>query len=166
MAGSGANHLDGRAASSAGVCRAHLARFFDGQVGRRYVDRHHDALETGWIRRNGIPRSDRATLTEHWVRHGDYLTLISIITDPAYLTEPFIRTTNWMLDPRQQIAPYPCEAVVEVDRPKGSVPHHLPGTNTFLGDFAKRYSLPEAAARGGAETMYPEVEQKMKAGEK
>jgi hypothetical protein len=120
-------------------------------------------LKTGWIRRNGIPRSDRAVLTEHWIRHGDYLTLVSIITDPAYLTEPFIRTTNWILDPRQQIAPYPCGAVVEVERPKGSVPHHLPGTNTFLDEFPKRFSLPEVAARGGAETMYPEFQQKMKA---
>jgi len=120
-------------------------------------------LKTGWIRRNGIPRSDRATLTEHWIRHGDYLTLVSIINDPAYLTEPFIRTTNWVLDPRQQIAPYPCEAVVEVDRPKGSVPHHLPNTNTFLGEFPKKYNLPDGAARGGAETMYPEYQGKMKA---
>jgi hypothetical protein len=120
-------------------------------------------LKTGWIRRNGIPRSDRATLTEHWIRHGDYLTLVSIVNDPAYLTEPFIRTTNWVLDPRQVIAPYPCESVVEVDRPKGSIPHHLPGANPFLGDFPKKYSIPENAARGGAETMYPEFRQKMKA---
>src|SRR5678815_3607518 len=42
-------------------------------------------LKTGWIRRNGIPRSDRATLIEHWIRHGDYLTLVSIVNDPAYL---------------------------------------------------------------------------------
>jgi len=119
-------------------------------------------LKAGWIRRNGIPRSDRGTLTEHWIRHGDYLTLVSIVNDPAYLTEPFIRTTNWVLDPRQQIAPYPCEAVVEVDRPKGSVPHHLPGTNTFLGEFPKRHDLPDSAARGGAETMYPEYQGKMK----
>lgn len=123
-------------------------------------------LKTGWIRRNGIPRSDRATLTEHWIRHGDYLTLVSIVTDPAYLTEPFIRTTNWVLDPRQQIAPYPCEAVDEVERPKGSIPHHLFGTNTFLGEFPKKYNLPEEATRGGAETMYPEYQQKMKAGQK
>lgn len=123
-------------------------------------------LKTGWIRRNGIPRSDRATLTEHWIRHGDYLTLVSIITDPAYLTEPFIRTTNWVLDPRQQIAPYPCEAVDEVDRPKGAVPSHMFGENTFLSEFPKKYNLPETAARGGAETMYPEYQQKMKAGQK
>src|SRR5437762_11782932 len=120
-------------------------------------------LKAGWIRRNGIPRSDRATLTEHWIRHGDYLTLVSIINDPSYLTEPFIRTTNWVLDPRQQIAPYPCEAVVEVDRPKGTVPHHLPDANPFLSEFPKRHELPEVAARGGAQTMYPEFPEKMKA---
>ena len=118
-------------------------------------------LKAGWIRRNGIPRSDRATLTEHWVRHGDTLTLIAIITDPVYLTEPFVRTTNWVLDPRQVITPYPCEAVVEVDRPKGTVPHHLPGFNTFLGEFPKKSGVPEAAARGGAETMYPEYRTKI-----
>lgn len=118
-------------------------------------------LKTGWIRRNGIPRSDRATLTEHWIRHGDNLTLVSIINDPAYLSEPFIRTTNWVLDPRQNIAPYPCEAVVEVDRPKGTVPHHLPGANTFLTEFAAKHNLPEIAVRGGAETMYPEFKQKL-----
>ncbi|HEY2382776.1 MAG TPA: hypothetical protein VGK48_16495 [Terriglobia bacterium] len=123
-------------------------------------------LKTGWIRRNGIPRSDRGTLTEHWIRHGDYLTLVSIVTDPAYLTEPFVRTTNWVLDPRQQIGPYPCEEVDEVDRPKGAVPHHLFGANSFLGEFPKKYNLPPAAARGGAETMYPEYQQKMKAEQK
>src|SRR5215475_6341152 len=123
-------------------------------------------LKTGWIRRNGIPRSDRGTLTEHWIRHGDYLTLVSIVEDPAYLTEPFIRTTNWGLDPRQQIAPYPCESVVEVERPKGTVLSHLFGQNEFLGEFPKKYNLPEAAARGDAETMYPEYQQKTKAGQK
>jgi hypothetical protein len=120
-------------------------------------------LKTGWIRRNGIPRSDRATLIEHWIRHGDYLTLVSIIRDPAYLTEPFIRTTNWILDSRQQIAPYPCTSVVEVERPKGSVPHYLPGQNPFLDEFPKKFNLPEIARRGGAETMYPEFQQKIKA---
>ena len=118
-------------------------------------------LKAGWIRRNGVPRSDRATLTEHWIRHGDYLTLISIVNDPVYLTEPFIRTTNWILDPRQQITPYPCDAVVEIERPKGTVPHHLPGTNKFLSEFPKKYGIPETAARGGAETTYPEYQAKI-----
>src|SRR5678810_719280 len=71
-------------------------------------------LKIGWIRRNGIPRSDRATLIEHWIRHDNHLTLVSIVNDPVYLTEPFIRSTDWVLDPRQNIDPYPCESVVEV----------------------------------------------------
>lgn len=120
-------------------------------------------LKTGWIRRNGIPRSDRAVVTEHLVRHGDYLTWITVVNDPVYLTEPFVRTTNFALDPYQQIAPYPCQAVVEVERPQGSVPHHLPGTNPFLEEFPARHGIPMDAAQGGAETMYPEYILKLKA---
>lgn len=113
-------------------------------------------LKAGWIRRNGVPRSERATLTEHWIRHGDQLTLVSIVHDPVYLTEPFIRTTDFVLDLRQRIEPYPCEAVEEVDRPAGKVPHHLPGANPFLKEFPARHGIPEDAARGGAPTMMPE----------
>jgi hypothetical protein len=119
-------------------------------------------LKEGWIRRNGVPRSDKGTLTEHFIKHDDYLTLVSIVNDPAYLTEPFIRTTDFVLDPTQQIAPYPCEPVVEIERPKGAVPHHLPGTNTFLTEFPAHYGLPAEAAKGGAETMYPEYRLKIK----
>jgi len=118
-------------------------------------------LKIGWIRRNGIPRSDRATVVEHWMRHENYLTWMVIITDPVYLTEPFVRTTDFVLDPDQQIAPYPCEVVVEIERPRGAIPHHLPGTNPFLNEFADKHDLPRIAARGGAETMYPEFIQRM-----
>lgn len=120
-------------------------------------------LKAGWIRRNGVPRSDRATSTEHWIRHGNYLTVVVIVHDPVYLTEPFIRTTDFEYDARQEIAPYPCEAVTEVVRPKGTVPSHLPGKNTFLAEFPQQYHLPAEAARGGAETMYPEYRLKLKA---
>jgi hypothetical protein len=119
-------------------------------------------LKNGWIRRNGIPRSDKATVTEHILRHGNYLTVAVIINDPLYLTEPFVRTTDWEFDARQEIAPYPCEAVVEVIRPKGSVPSHLPGTNKFINEFPERFGLPVEATRGGAETMYPEYRSKLK----
>ena len=118
-------------------------------------------LKNGWIRRNGIPRSEKATVTEHVMRNGDYLTWMVIINDPVYLTEPFVRTTDFVLDLQQVIAPYPCESVVEVDRPLGVVPHHLPGTNTFLTEFTTKYKLPTETARGGAETMYPEYRGKL-----
>ena len=101
-------------------------------------------------------------MTEHWIRHDNNLTLVSIVTDPVYLTEPFIRTTDWMQDPDQNIAPYPCEAVTEVDRPLGAVPNHLPGANPFLHEFSDRWSVPYEATRGGAETMYPEYQKKLK----
>ena len=65
-----------------------------------------------------------------------------IINDPVYLTEPFVRTTDFVPDPTQVIAPYPCESVVEVERPAGAVPHHLPGTNTFLREFADKSKVP------------------------
>ena len=119
-------------------------------------------LKEGWIRRNGVPRSEKATITEHIIRHGNYLTVAVIINDPVYLTEPFIRTTDFAMDPDQQIAPYPCEAVVEVQHPFGSVPHHLPQTNPFLNEFSNRFKIPFEATRGGAETMYPEYMQKLK----
>ena len=120
-------------------------------------------LKIGWIRRNGIPRSDRATVTEHFIRHDDdHLTLVTIVDDPVYLSEPFLRSTDFVLDLTQQIEPYPCEAVEEVVREKGVIPHHLPGTNTFLKEFPDRFHLPELAARGGAGTMYPEYEAVLK----
>jgi hypothetical protein len=122
-------------------------------------------LKRGWIRRNGIPRSSKAVVTEHFIRHGNVLTWVSIVNDPDYLTEPFIRTTDFALNMQQQMAPYPCESVEEVaGRPEGYVPHHLPGTNKFLQEFPKRAGVPEAAAMGGAETMYPEYKAKMAAG--
>jgi hypothetical protein len=121
-----------------------------------------DHLKENWVRRNGLPRSDQAVVTERFLRHGNYLTVAAITYDPVYLTEPFIRTTDFVFDPQQQIAPWPCEAVDEVDRPEGFVPHHLPGTNPFLDEFPANYGIPPEATRGGAETMYPEYRLKMK----
>ncbi|HTI44431.1 MAG TPA: hypothetical protein VL693_21535 [Vicinamibacterales bacterium] len=120
-------------------------------------------LKEGYLRRNGLPRSDKATLVEHWIRHGDFLTVAAIVTDPVYLAEPFIRTTDYELDLHQQVAPYPCGVVAEVDRPRGVIPHLLPGTNPYLHEFADDYKIPYEATRGGPETMYPEYREKLKA---
>ena len=119
-------------------------------------------LKEGYMRRNGMARSEKASLTEHWIRHGNWLTVMTIVTDPVYLTEPFVRTTDYELDLHQQIPPYPCEVVREIERGKGTVPTILPGKNTFLTEFGERYGVPFDATRGGAETMYPEYRKKMK----
>jgi hypothetical protein len=121
-------------------------------------------IKQGWVRRNGLPESDQATLVEHFIRHGNYLTHVSIVTDPIYLTEPLIKTQDFALQPQEgQNWLYPCEPVEEVEgRAADDVPNYLPGQNPFLNEFANRYHIPVEAALGGAETMYPEYQKKLK----
>lgn len=122
-------------------------------------------IKQGWHRRNGIPSSDRITLTDHFIRHGDHLTHVSVVTDPDYLSEPLVKSEDYVLATR----PggnwlWPCEYVVEVaGRPRDTVPHYLPGENPFLREFADKYMLPTEAVLGGVETMYPEYRDKLKA---
>jgi hypothetical protein len=113
-------------------------------------------LKEGWLRRNGVPRSEKATLVEYFIRHGNYLTLVTVVKDPVYLTEPFVRTSNWVADPGFQLSPFSCIPTVEIERARDEIPHHLPGANPYLTEFAVRHGLPVDAARGGAATMYPE----------
>ena len=113
-------------------------------------------LKAGWIRRNGLALSDRARMTERFFRHGDLLTHTYIIEDPVYLTEPLIRTNGFRLTTQTAMQPYPCQPAVEVDRPPGDVPHHLPGRNPYLAEFAKKHTLPLEATLGGAGTALPE----------
>jgi hypothetical protein len=118
-------------------------------------------LKEDYYRRNGVPSSDHTKMTQYWIRRGDYLTWITIAYDPVYLTEPMIRSSEYRLALNQQIPPYPCTAVEEVDRPQGVVPHHLPGTNQFLKEFGEKHNLPLEVTMGGAATMYPELARKI-----
>ncbi len=118
-------------------------------------------LKPGYTKRNGIPSSDKRTISEHWAMHGNYLTVVVVDDDPVFLAEPLIRSSSWYRDPDQRIQPYFCEPAPEVPLASGSVPHHLPGTNPFLTEVADWYGLPAEATRGGPETMYPEYRLKM-----
>lgn len=120
-------------------------------------------LKAGWIRRNGVPRSDRARMTEHFIRNGNVLTWVTIIYDDENLTEPMVRSRDFTFNAYGQMGAYPCESVEEIIREEGVVPHYLPGTNPFLTEFASKNELPQEAARGGAETMYPEYQNRLKA---
>jgi cyclase len=119
-------------------------------------------LKMGQIERNGVPRSDQATLVEHYFRHGDVLTIVQIVTDPVYLTEPFMRSRNFVVTPNQQLNAYPCRPAVEINKPKHQVPHFLPGTNPYLNASTLRFKVPAQAARGGRDTMYPEYVLRLK----
>jgi hypothetical protein len=120
-------------------------------------------LSEGWLRNNGIPRSDRAVVTEHFIRHGDQLTWVVYIQDPAYLTEPLIRSRDYVFSVAGLIGPYPCDSTDISYVTKGEVPHYLPGKNQFLHDYATKHGIPPDAAMGGAETMYPEYRDKVSA---
>jgi len=117
---------------------------------------HTTHLKAGWIRRNGLPLSDRATLTERFFRHDDLLTHVMMIEDPVYLTEPLIKTNGFVLLPNGYMEPYPCRPADEIPRARGEVPHHQPGDNQHIGEFAEKHGLPVEATRGGAETALPE----------
>ena len=96
-------------------------------------------------------------VTEHWMRHGEILTVVTVVDDPVFLTEPLVRSQNWFLDPGQQLSQFYCEYVTELPPvTPDSIPHHLPGENPYLEDMAGWYGLPREALRGGAERMYPE----------
>ena len=122
-----------------------------------------DHLKAGWIRRNGLALSDKATMQDRFIRHGDTLTHVYIISDPFYMTEPLIKTNGFRLTNQVAVQPYPCESVVEVVRERGLVPNYLPGANPYLKEFANRFKLPYEATRGGAETALPEYARKIAA---
>ena len=121
-------------------------------------------LKEEYLKRNGVWHSDKVEVTSYLIRRGDILTYITIATDPVYLTEPLIRSTEYQLALNQQIPPYPCTVVNEIDRPKGFVPHYLPGTNPWVTDFASEYKIPMDVIMAGAASMYPEIRARIAAG--
>jgi hypothetical protein len=119
-------------------------------------------MKVGYIRRIGVPTSDQATMVEYFRRHGDYLSHVSIINDPIYLSEPLVRSTNWLLTPDNVLYPQPCRPAIEIAAPEGTIPHHLPWeANPMLDEFAVKFGLPQEAADGGAQTLYPEFMHKL-----
>ncbi len=122
-------------------------------------------LKAGWVRRNGLPLSDRATMVDRFIRHGDVMTHVMIISDPVYLSEPLVKTNGFRYADNGTMIPYPCRPAVEIPRPKGAVPHHPwsdHDKHTASREFAMRHGLPVEAAEGGAQTALPEYAQNLK----
>ena len=123
-------------------------------------------LKEAYIRRWGLMRSDKAVVRTRWKRIGNYLQATSILYDPVYLTEPYVRSTMmWVYDPAMPMNPYPCEEATETAVPRGETRHFLPGQNPLPGlnpKITDRFGTPYDARQGGPETMYPEYIAKMK----
>jgi glyoxylase-like metal-dependent hydrolase (beta-lactamase superfamily II) len=121
-------------------------------------------LKRGWIRANGMPQSDEATLVEHFVRHGDRITYLSVVNDPVYLAEPFSRTYTMMRNIKEPDAwLYACDDGEQIlGRSEDQVESYTWGKHPFLREFSNKTGIPLLALLGGPETMYAEILDKLK----
>ena len=71
-------------------------------------------LRPGYLRKNGVPYSENAVVTEYFDRHAAYdtewFTVTTFVEDPQYLTQPFITSTHFKREPDGiKWNPTPCE---------------------------------------------------------
>jgi hypothetical protein len=73
-------------------------------------------LRSGYLRKNGVPYSAQARLTEYWdlstERNGDqWITITSSVDDPQYLRQPYVRTWQFKKEAEgSKWDPTPCSA--------------------------------------------------------
>jgi hypothetical protein len=73
-------------------------------------------LRPGYIRKNGVPYSANARVTEHFMRtneaNGDsWLVVTTLVEDPQYLNARFIVSSHFKKAPDGSLwEPRPCEA--------------------------------------------------------
>ena len=72
------------------------------------------SLRAGYLRKNGVPYSEDAVVTEYFDRlmsaGSELLTVITVVDDPRYLTQRFITSTHFKREPDgSKWAPVPCE---------------------------------------------------------
>jgi hypothetical protein len=76
-------------------------------------------MRAGYLRKNGVPYSENATLTEYFVRvagpaNADWLVVTSIVEDPVYLTTPFVTSAHFKREADgSKFAPTPCVVPAE-----------------------------------------------------
>jgi len=69
----------------------------------------------GWLRRNGVPYSENAVIEEYFTRFshpdaGDWFVVTTTVTDPQYLTQPFITSSNFKREPNDsKFTAAPCK---------------------------------------------------------
>jgi glyoxylase-like metal-dependent hydrolase (beta-lactamase superfamily II) len=117
-------------------------------------------LKDGYLKRGGPQTSDMYTMTEFITRHGDLLTIITMIDDPIYLDEPYTHSTTYAYDPTASVAHEVCNSSAFAENggtDRHWVPHFLPGRNDARSEWLKNEDwFPPAAAQGGVKTLYPE----------
>ena len=92
-------------------------------------------IKEGFLRRNGVPNSEQAVVTEYLTLVEDFLIDVVVVRDPVYLTQPLVRTQEYRRLPDDvELEPYTCEAIwpLELGEPHHFTRHYLPGENPFL----------------------------------
>jgi hypothetical protein len=73
-------------------------------------------FRAGWLRRNGVPYSENATITEYFDRFAapdgaEWLVVTTIVNDPKYLNQEFVTSTHFKKEPDgSKWSPSPCRA--------------------------------------------------------
>ena len=73
-------------------------------------------VRPGWLRRNGVPYSQDAVVTEYFTRFahpeaGEWLVVTAVVEDPLYLSAPFTTSSNFKKEPNDaKWSPTPCRA--------------------------------------------------------
>jgi hypothetical protein len=104
----------------------------------------------------GLPINDAARL-----RADSWDAKVSLVTDPACLEEPLIRSATYAYTPEQQLPGAGGHQLTADELPgltDGAVPLHLPGTNDQLREFADSLGVPVEVTRGGRASLYPEYQ--------
>jgi hypothetical protein len=71
------------------------------------------SLRPGYLRKNGVPYSEQAVVTEYYDRFAmfgnDYLQVVTVVSDPVYLTTPFVVSNQFKREPDDsKWSPTPC----------------------------------------------------------
>jgi hypothetical protein len=72
-------------------------------------------LRAGWLRKNGVPYSENAVVTEYYDRfaapNGDqWFSVTTIVEDPQYLNQPFVTSSHFKKEPHgSKWSPSPCK---------------------------------------------------------
>ena len=148
--------MDGRAHPSA---RAEHTRggFTTGRWDGNVLVARTTHMKAGFIRKNGPPSSDEATMTTRFYRHGEILTVLTVIEEPYYLAEPQVlsKSFQWSATELSPVGP-PCISTFEGTAIDAPAPHYLPEQNPFVDELTKKYGIPRDVILGYPETLYPE----------
>jgi hypothetical protein len=90
----------------------------DARAGRRSrtLEVHTSSLLPGYLRKNGVPYSEQATLAEYYDQFTEadgqlWFTVTTVVTDPKYLAVPFVTSTDFKKEPDgSKFSPAPCSA--------------------------------------------------------